>query len=130
MPFVNINSIPSMKVDKPFERTLKLIMSPETDADVEGFTFIVSELAPLGGCTDFHAHDTSGELMIFLSGMGNAWMGDDKFEILPGTSMYAPPGVAHRTLNTGTEPLKIACVFVPPIDTDYIQANIRAAEKA
>ena len=105
-------------------------MSPDMHPSIEGFTFIMSILAPRGGCTDFHDHERSGELMIFLSGTGRAWLGDDEYEIGPGRAMYAPPGVKHKTLNCGDDPLQIACVFVPAISTAYIRENIEAARKA
>jgi mannose-6-phosphate isomerase-like protein (cupin superfamily) len=45
----------------------------------------------------------------------------------PGAAMYAAPGVVHKTLNVGDEPLNIICVFVPPVPIDYINKNIAAA---
>ncbi len=128
--FVKIEEIKGAIVPRPFERELKIIMSPDIHPQVEGFTFIMSTLAPRGGCTDFHAHNTSGELMIFISGTGRALLGDEVIEIGPGTAMYAPPGVMHRTENTGAEPLQIACVFVPAVSTAYIRENIEAARRA
>ena len=68
--------------------------------------------------------------MIFISGTGKALLGDKECEIGPGTAMYAPPGVLHRTENTGEEPLQIACVFVPAVSTAYIRENIEAARRA
>jgi mannose-6-phosphate isomerase-like protein (cupin superfamily) len=68
--------------------------------------------------------------MIFLSGTGRAWLGEEEYEIGPGTAMYAPPGVRHKTENLGDEPLQIACVFVPAVSTAYIRENIEAARKA
>lgn len=75
--FVKFNGIQGTKINKPFERELKVIMSPDKDASIKDFTFIVSTLAPHGGCTDFHEHPESGELMIFLSGKGKAWFGNN-----------------------------------------------------
>jgi mannose-6-phosphate isomerase-like protein (cupin superfamily) len=129
MPFVDINSIAESKVPKPFERALKVVMSPETHPDeVKDFTLLLSTLAPNGGCTDFHAHEKSGELMVFISGHGKGWLAGVQHEIKPGTAMFAPPGVEHKTMNTGDEPLTIVCVFVPPAPADYIRANIKTAE--
>lgn len=130
MPYTDYEKFPAGKVGKPFERELKVIMSPDVNPDVQGFTLIVSTLAPNGGCTDIHAHDSSGELMIFMSGKGKAWLAGVEYELKPGVAIYAPPGVSHKTMNTGDEPLMISCVFVPPIDTNYIRQNIEAANKA
>ncbi|HEY5502454.1 MAG TPA: cupin domain-containing protein, partial [Candidatus Anoxymicrobiaceae bacterium] len=54
-------------------------------------------------------------------GTGKAWLAGEECELKPGVAIYAPPGVEHRTLNTGTEPLEIVCVFVPPAPADYIR---------
>ncbi len=129
MAYVDSNVIGAAKIDKPFERELKVVMSPETHKDVKDFTLLISTLAPNGGCTDFHSHEASGELMVFTQGTGKAWLDGVEYELKPGVAMYAPPGVEHKTLNTGDTPLVIICVFVPPASVDYIQANIEAARK-
>jgi mannose-6-phosphate isomerase-like protein (cupin superfamily) len=128
--YVDFSEVQGCKINKPFERELKVIMSPDVDPDVKGFTLLVSTLAPNGGCTDMHSHASEGELMIFMSGRGKAWLDKEEYALKPGIAIYAPPGVPHKTLNTGDNPLMIACVFVPPIDTGYIQKNVAAAQKA
>jgi mannose-6-phosphate isomerase-like protein (cupin superfamily) len=121
MPYVDASKIPETGVPAPFERSLKVVMDPGTHSDVEGFTLIFSALAPHGGCTDFHVHEGSGELMVFTQGTGQAWLAGEEYELKPGVAIYAPPGVEHRTLNTGDEPLEIVCVFMPPAPADYIR---------
>lgn len=128
MPYVDSSQVRGAKVPKPFERELKVIMSPETHPDVKDFTLLFSTLAPEGGCTDFHTHDKQGELMVFVSGKGRAWLAGVEHELKPGVAIYAPPGVEHKTMNTGKEPLQIVCVFVPPADGDYIRKNLKAAD--
>lgn len=130
MPIVDMNSVQSASVGKPFERELKVVMSPDLDPAVKGFSLIESILAPNGGCTDYHTHPVSGELMIIMSGTGRAFMDGKEYELKPGMAMYAPPGVEHKTLNTGSEPVRIACVFVPAIDTSYIMESVKAAKSA
>ena len=130
MIYRDFSALPGVQIEKPFERELKVAMSPETDHEVKDFTLIVSTLAPHGGCTDFHSHSEAGELMIFLSGSGKAWLEDREYELKPGVAIYAPPGVRHKTLNTGSDPLEIACVFTPAISTSYIVKNQQAALRA
>jgi len=125
-----MNSVQSASVGKPFERELKVVMSPDLDPAVKGFSLIESILAPNGGCTDYHTHPVSGELMIIMSGTGRAFMDGKEYDLKPGMAMYAPPGVEHKTLNTGNEPVRIACVFVPAIDTSYIMESVKAAKSA
>jgi mannose-6-phosphate isomerase-like protein (cupin superfamily) len=122
MPFVDAGEIEETQVPAPFRRALKLVMAPDTHDDVKEFTLIYSVLAPDGGGTDFHAHEGSGELMVFTSGSGKAWLAGVEYEIKPGSAMFAPPGVEHKTLNTGGKPLCIVCVFVPPVSADYISS--------
>lgn len=129
MPYVDAKDLPEKKVPKPCERSLKVVMSPETHPDVKDFTLLFATLAPDGGCTDLHVHETSGELMVFVSGSGKAWLAGDEYELKPGVAIYAPPGVEHRTLNTGGVPLEIVCVFIPPAPADYVKRNIEASEK-
>lgn len=128
MAFVDFSTIAGTDIREPFARVLKIIMSPDTHDTVKDFSLIISTLKPNGGCTDDHAHADQGELMIFMTGRGKAWLDGVEYELKPGVAMYAPPGVPHKTLNTGDDPLEIACVFVPAISTDYILENIRAAE--
>jgi mannose-6-phosphate isomerase-like protein (cupin superfamily) len=121
MAYADASEIPARQVPPPFERELKVLMSPETHDDVQGFTLLMSTLAPGGGGTDLHAHEGSGELMVVTKGRGRGWLAGEEVELKPGTAMYAPPGVEHRTLNEGAEPLELLCVFVPPAPSDYIQ---------
>jgi mannose-6-phosphate isomerase-like protein (cupin superfamily) len=130
MPIIDMDKVAGSKIAKPFERELRVVMSPETHHEVEGFTLMMSILAPDGGCTDFHAHESSGELMIILGGKGKALVEGVEHELRPGVAFYAPPGMVHKTVNPGSEPLRIACVFVPPVDTTYIRDNQKAAENA
>ncbi len=129
MPFIDFSTVEGSKIDQPFERELKILLSPDRNDEVKDFTLLLSTLAPNGGCTDFHGHENEGELMIFMSGRGRAWMNDREYELKPGTAMYAPPGVAHKTMNTGDEPLQIACIFIPAVNASYIEEKLREAQK-
>lgn len=130
MSYVDMEKVPGSRIGKPFERELRVIMSPQTHADVAHFTLMMSVLASNGGCTDFHAHEDSGELVVVLGGRGTAFMEGKEYELRPGIAIYAPPGVTHKTLNTGNEPLKLACVFVPPVETSYVKDSQAAAHGA
>jgi len=128
--FIDFSTINGTTVGRAFERELKVILSPDTNRSINNFTFILSTLAPNGGCTDFHVHDTSGELMIFMSGSGKAWFEGIEYDIKPGTALYAPPGSEHKTMNTGNEPLMIACIFIPAIASEYIVKSAQEANNA
>ncbi len=127
MAYVDASGLKEIRVPEPFERALKVVMDPATHEDVEGFTLLFSALAPGGGCTDFHSHDGSGELMVFTQGTGRAWLAGEEYDIKPGVAIYAAPGVEHKTLNTGSIPLEIVCVFMPPAPVDYVRRMIEEA---
>lgn len=130
MAYIDFFALPGSHVPKPFARELKIALSPDSCADVSGFSLIISTLDPDGGCTDSHAHAGSGELMIVISGHGTAWLNGEEFVLRPGVAFYAPPGASHRTMNPGAEPLVMACVFVPSVPDDYIRKSIEAARKS
>ncbi|MCR4443244.1 MAG: dimethylsulfonioproprionate lyase family protein [Peptococcaceae bacterium] len=62
-----------------------------------------------------HAHETEEEVMFLISGQGIFVAGEEEFELVPETAFYAPPGVKHKVINTGNEPLKIVWVYSPPL---------------
>lgn len=70
-----------------------------------------------------HAQD-SGELYLGLSGHGIMVMesrdGEFACEALaPSVAVYVPPGWAHRTVNTGTEPFVFLCSYLAGAGHDY-----------
>jgi glucose-6-phosphate isomerase, archaeal len=71
----------------------------------------------------YHVQD-SGEMYLGLSGQGIMVMqtreGDFAHEPLtPSVAVYVPPGWAHRTVNTGTEPLVFLASYFAGAGHDY-----------
>lgn len=71
-----------------------------------------------------HHHRDSAELYVGLSGEGIMVMesraGDFAYEELaPSTSVYVPPGWAHRTVNTGSGPLVFLAAYFGDAGHDY-----------
>jgi len=63
-------------------------------------------IAPGDKSTEFHLHKYEDEALYVLSGHGTEIMGDVKQRIGPGDFIGFPAdGVAHETVNDGTEPL-------------------------
>ena len=63
-------------------------------------------IAPGDKSTEFHSHKYEDEAIYVLSGHGTEIMGDTKQKIGPGDFIGFPAGgVAHETVNDGTEPL-------------------------
>src|SRR5271157_446569 len=125
MSFIDCNSAGEQTVPPPFHRRLSIILAPDLDETVTGFTFLISTLEPGDGKTSMHDHGDVGELMYFVTGEGKAVLEDGtEYHIKPNTVLWAPPGVKHQTINESDEPLRIACVFVPAVNADYIQKAV------
>ncbi len=78
----------------------------------------------------FHAERDRAEIYATVKGEGTLLMMDESGEIWsqemrPGTVHYVPGGVAHRTVNTGDEPLVFLASW--PSDAGHDYASIKAA---
>jgi glucose-6-phosphate isomerase, archaeal len=72
----------------------------------------------------FHTILDTGEVYYCLSGTGYMLMEDpegnwDAQQMSPGEAVYVPPRYAHRTINTGNEPLITFFVFRADAGHDY-----------
>lgn len=73
---------------------------------------------PAGTKTECHLHPEAEEIYYFLSGEGRVLVGDEYFDVGPGTSVLHRPGVRHQTWNTGDAPLVFLCHCVPAYEHD------------
>lgn len=76
----------------------------------------------------FHAAGKGDETYIPLTGKGILALatkdgGSKVVELKPGNLIYVPGHLAHRTVNTGDEPLTFLSIWVPDIDHDYDTVN-------
>jgi quercetin dioxygenase-like cupin family protein len=60
-----------------------------------------------------HTHPVE-EAVMFLSGSGEATLGDDIVTFGAGTSLFFPAGLVHGFRNTGTDTLHVVIVFPVP----------------
>lgn len=60
-----------------------------------------------------HTHPVE-EAVMFLSGSGEATLGDDVVPIGAGMSLFFPAGLVHGFCNSGTEVLHVVIVFPVP----------------
>jgi glucose-6-phosphate isomerase len=72
----------------------------------------------------FHADGLGDEMHHTLDGQGRALLMDREekttsMEMLPGRMCYYPGNLAHRTINTGLEPLVFVGIWPPKIVHDY-----------
>ena len=116
---------PSVRVEPPTERYLKLIACPETTG-YELATVLFSHIPP-GSSTGTHTHPDSDEIM-YCSGLGVCIIGGERIKLETDSVIVVPKGVEHECQNTSeTETLKLFCVYVPPLKLNPLLAGL--AEK-
>jgi mannose-6-phosphate isomerase-like protein (cupin superfamily) len=93
------------------DRYFKLLIDPRYGCRnlTQFMGFIEKSQAP------FHTH-TYEEVIYILSGEGIVHVGDESFDLRPGTCVYLSPGTPHCLENPGTEPLRLLGVFCPAGD--------------
>ncbi len=74
------------------------------------------QTSPPGYSTGTHAHPYM-EVVTVIEGTGEAWIGSeaDTTDIGPGSTIVAPPNVAHGFRNTGTTPMRSYGVHASPV---------------
>lgn len=60
-----------------------------------------------------HAHDNGEETIYIVSGTGKVKVGEEVFELEPGSLVLFPQRVPHMVWNTGAVPLKLVCFYAP-----------------
>jgi len=73
---------------------------------------------PPGGETRPHCHRIAEEIYHVIAGEGRMILGDDRFAIAPGDTVWIPPGTRHGLQNTGDRPLMVLCCCSPPYNHD------------
>lgn len=121
------NSIP---VPLPFKRAMTPLFMGDDDKITEtNFSIHTTEWEP--GCKiDEHSHPAGMEAMYCMSGHGTAMVDGVTYEFRPNTMIVAPPNVVHQIINTGTELLRVLCVFSPPVTGASLRARALEAVNA
>jgi mannose-6-phosphate isomerase-like protein (cupin superfamily) len=113
---------PSVRVEPPTERYLKLIACPETTG-FELATVLCSHIPPKSS-TGTHTHLDSDEIM-YCIGRGVCIIGDERIKLEADSVIVAPKGVEHECQNTSeTDTLKLFCVYVPPLKLNPLLAGL------
>ncbi len=89
------------------------ILGPENTAS-KNLTVGLS-VFPAGSSPPGHVHDVQEEIVYVLSGEGQLVSAGGTVELEPGTCVYVPVGLHHSTVSRGPEPLRLLCVFSPPV---------------
>ena len=73
---------------------------------------------PPGGEIGGEVHDDTDQILVFVSGEGEAVVGEETKDIGPNHLTFVPAGSFHNFKNTGTEPLRLFTIYAPPEHAD------------
>lgn len=88
---------------------------------------------PVGGEIGDEVHDTTDQLLSFVSGSGEADLDGETHTVDSGDLCAVPAGTRHNFRNTGDEPLVLYTVYSPPehaIDAEYATKELADAAEA
>jgi mannose-6-phosphate isomerase-like protein (cupin superfamily) len=115
-----LSEIPEKVSSEPFSRYAKVILDqntiPETPMSLGFFRFAPGQIGPR------HLHEKEVEIYITIKGHGEVTVGDETFEMNPGTIVYVQPQIEHQTKNTGNVDMEFYGVFSPSVDLSGIKA--------
>ena len=118
----------AMEIPLPFKRKITPIMMSDSGMPVPYSVHITEWDA---GChVDMHAHSDATEAMYCMSGAGKAFVGGDWYDFVPDSMIVAPEGIEHCIRNTGEHPLRVLCIFSPPVSADELIARALKAINA
>ena len=112
-----ISKVTKMSKNEPFVAALNeksrhqhlLSGTPQTNGMRSGRV----SLLPGRDCGE-HSTESNEEMLIFLSGHGQAIIGEDKtFKVGKGKIIYIPPRTVHNIKNTSDEPLSYVYCVAP-----------------
>ena len=111
--YYNYDTSESIQIPAPFGRTITpMFMDDDPQITETNFSVHMTEWEP--GCqVDNHTHADSMEAMYCISGTGIAQVNGTEYPFAPGATIGAPPHVTHQITNTGTELLRVLCIFSP-----------------
>ena len=78
------------------------------------YTQLVIMTIPPDGEIGEEVHETTDQLLTFVSGVGEARVGGQKRKVEPGVLVAVPAGTKHNFVNTGPNPLVLYTVYGPP----------------
>jgi quercetin dioxygenase-like cupin family protein len=81
----------------------------------------IQVIAP--GCyVSEHLHMPNQEILFCYAGRGTIIVDGVPHPFVPGTTVYAGPGVKHKIVNDGQDDLKMTWTYLPPGLDDYFAA--------
>jgi len=92
---------------------------------------IVVMTIPVGGQIGAEVHETTDQILTFVSGTGEADLADHTHQVGSGDQCAVPAGTRHNFRNTGDELLVLYTVYAPPEHaTDAVHLTKEQADTA
>jgi mannose-6-phosphate isomerase-like protein (cupin superfamily) len=82
------------------------------------YSQLVIMTIPPGGEIGEEVHPDTDQILTFVSGVGEALVGDETREVAQGDLVCVPAGAKHNFVNTGPNPLVLYTVYGPPEHAD------------
>lgn len=125
MSVFSVWDVKGVRVPKPNERVLKIVMSPEITGTRE--LTLLASIIPSKSTTGSHIHD-SDEVIYIAHGRGELIFKGERTPVQADQVVFAPKGITHEIRNTGEETVKLICVFYPPLKAEgYVKEATEAA---
>src|SRR5262249_39344864 len=87
----------------------------------------IQVIAP-GGYVREHSHTPNQEILFCFAGKGTIIVDGVPQPFVPGTTVYAAPGVRHKIINDGPDELKMTWTYLPSGLDDFFAAMGRPRE--
>jgi quercetin dioxygenase-like cupin family protein len=94
-------------------RSLKWLISPEMNL-TGSLSMNTVVIKPGNTVKPAHSHPEMEEVIYITSGEGKVYIDGTVYEIRQGSVVLFKSGSIHMVRNSGSEDMKIMCVFVPP----------------
>ncbi|MEX2601355.1 MAG: cupin domain-containing protein [Balneolaceae bacterium] len=116
MKIADLNKIEGRRF--PARRTTQNIVGGVSPIQADSFSMGMVTLDPEGGQVPWHNQDQE-EIYLVLEGKGEMCLGEERFTLTSGQTIYIPTGVFHQLTNIGTEPLKMIYCYGPAGDVAH-----------
>jgi mannose-6-phosphate isomerase-like protein (cupin superfamily) len=75
---------------------------------------IVAMTIPPGGEIGEEVHPETDQVLVFVEGEGEAWLGAERARVGENDLVYVRAGTTHNFVNTGPAPLRLFTIYAPP----------------
>ncbi len=128
MSVIYVDKLESYNIPEPFERSIKVILAPDTQDVVKDISITMGIIAPHSN-NDYHMHEGT-ELLYIMSGYGKAKIDGKDYELRPDALIIAPPRIMHQQINESDETMKMLAIWTPPVTSkEVLDRAVEAAKE-